>query len=90
MHSIFIFDGSTAQADFKIHGKLSDAPKIRMWMAFLGIFHSHYGINRELLYTELFATHISHERVSHTLAGSLFGVMASRLDLARTIDGLVG
>ena len=89
-HSIFIFDRSTAQAEFKIHGKLPDAPKIRMWMTFLGLFHSHYGINRELLYTELFAIHTSHEQVSHTLAGSLFGVKASRLDLARTIDGLVG
>jgi hypothetical protein len=60
-----------------------------MWISFLGFFHAFYEINREFFFTELFEVHESHEHVSYTLAECLFDVAASRLELAKIIQGLL-
>ncbi len=77
----------TCGLEYMVQAKLLDAPNVRWWFSFLGLFRALFDKNHDLFYvTDIFDTLVSHEKVSSSLTGCSFGVTASRLDLTRMID----
>ena len=84
--AIFIFDRSKAQEALASGGLRPDAPIIRLWTQFEGIFVQFYYKDRELFLQLAFEVHMSHEKVQGTLAETLLGVKGSRLTIVATLD----
>ena len=87
--AIFIFDRSIAQGALASGGSRLDAPNIRLWMQFEGIFVAFYCKDREEFLRRAFEVHTSHEKVQGTLAETLLGVKGSRLTIVATLDRLM-
>jgi hypothetical protein len=58
----------TCGVEYMVQAKLLDAPSIRWWFSFLGLFLALFDKIHDLFYvTEIFDTLVSHEKVSSTL-----------------------